>query len=230
MRIVALIPARGGSKGIPLKNIREFCGRPLVYWTLDAANQCPSIDEVYVSTDSRVIAECVNEYGSTKVQPIFRDPATATDEASTAAVMVDFSERIDYDLLVVIQATSPFLKAGDLMKGITKYFAGSYDSVISVVRQKRFIWEPSGWFVTPVGHPLLTRPRRQEWQGFLVENGAFIIRSRKNFIETKARLAGHVGMIEMDEDSYMEIDEEADWVMLEALMKWRLSYAEAAIK
>ena len=83
----ALIPVRGGSKSIPLKNVKEFCGKPLVYWTVKAANECKKIDKVYVSTDSKVIRETVKGFGFEKVEVIGRRGKNSTDTASTESVI-----------------------------------------------------------------------------------------------------------------------------------------------
>ena len=138
-RYVALIPVRGGSKSIPLKNIRPINGRPLVYWTLDAAIQCDKIEKVYLCTDSDEIRNCVAQYKQTcarseKLICIDRPESTATDTASTESVMMYFANRFsNYSHLVLIQATSPLLSAEDLSNGLASYEEGQYDSLLSVV-------------------------------------------------------------------------------------------------
>jgi len=229
--IVAMIPARGGSKGIPDKNIKMIAGKPLVYYAIEAANKSNLIDKVYVSTESEKIAKLCSMGANIHM----RDPKCATDEASTASVMRDFSDAIDYDYLVVIQCTSPLLTADDLNFGVTKCLSGRYDSLVSVVRQHRFVWREeicnacpvdykqfdtwSNREAMPVNHEVYYRPRRQDWEGMLVENGAFIIRERKSFLETDARLSGRVGLYEMSEDSYIEIDNYNDFIMVERLLE-----------
>ena len=94
---VAFIPVRGGSKSIPLKNIKPICGKPLVYWTVKAACECRYIDKVYVSTDSEVIRNAVQRFageisGADKIEVIGRSPETATDGASTESAMLEFAE------------------------------------------------------------------------------------------------------------------------------------------
>ena len=220
-KIVALIPARGGSKEIKGKNIKLFCGRPLIYWVLDAACMCDLIDEVYVSTDFNTIRKVTSNYWSPKLKIIDRSPESATDKATMASVMIDFAERVDFDHLVNIQATSPLLTNKDLTGGIEKYLSMNCDSLISTVVQKSFIWKERGGSVYPVGHDLLVRPRRQDWKGHLVQNGAFIIRERKALMESKAQVSGVVGAYEMPEETFMEIDSEADWVAMEGLMRWQ---------
>ena len=130
MSVVALVPARGGSKSIPGKNIRPLCGRPLLYWVLQAANAAPAIDVVYVATDHPEIAAAALSQGLEKVRVIERDPATATDTASTESVLLDFAQRVDFSHLALLQATSPMLQAAELQAGCELALSGRYDSVL----------------------------------------------------------------------------------------------------
>lgn len=221
-KIVAFIPVRGGSKSIPLKNIREMNGQPLVYWTIDAAVNCQYIDEVYVSTDSDQIHDIVSKYNKKnahKLTCIGRSKETATDTATTESAMLEFANHYDFDSIVLIQATSPLLEAEDLERAIKKYNQENYDSLLSLVRQKRFIWEENEQEVKPKNYDVFNRPRRQDFEGFLIENGAFYITKRNLLLETGSRISGNIGYYEMNEDSYFEIDELNDWLIVEQLMK-----------
>lgn len=220
---VAFIPVRGGSKSIPLKNIKPINGRPLVYWVIDAAVGCAGIDKVYVSTDSPVIEKAVEDYkkangGSEKLFCIGRAVHTATDTASTESAMLDFAGRYDFEHIILIQATSPLLTSGHLEEAIKAYHAGGNDSLLSVVRQKRFVWEAAPEGARPLNYDYLNRPRRQEFDGFLVENGAFYITRKEFLLESGCRLSGKVGVYEMEEETYFEIDEPSDWMIIENLM------------
>ena len=170
MQNVAFIPVRGGSKSIPLKNIKEMCGKPLVYWTVKAACDCKNIDTVYVSTDSVVIKETVEKFGFEKVRVVERSECTATDTASTESVMLEFAAKYDFENIVLIQATSPLLTGEDLTRGFQVYGEKNTDSVLSVVRQKRFHWEINeDGFANATNYDVFNRPRRQEFIGYLVE-------------------------------------------------------------
>lgn len=218
----AFIPVRGGSKSIPLKNIREIAGKPLVYWTAKAANDCNIIDKVYVSTDSDVIRKTVEGFALEKVAVIGRSDETATDMASTESVMLEFANNYEFDTIFLIQATSPLLTSTDLLGGYQLYNEEDTDSVLSVVRQKRFCWKmgDSG-LAEPVNYDIYCRPRRQEFSGYLVENGAFYITGRKRLLETRNRISGRIRAYEMDESTYFEIDEPDDWEIIEAQLKSR---------
>lgn len=218
MSNVAFIPVRGESKSIPLKNIKPMCGKPLVYWVVKAACECKDIDIVYVSTDSDIIKNVVEKFDFSKVTVIDRSANTATNQASTESAMLEFAEKYGFDNIVLIQATSPLLTSSDLHKGFHVYEQDRTDSVLSVVRQKRFIWEKSEDGVRPINYDVFNRPRRQEFDGFLVENGAFYITSREALLRTGNRVSGHIQAVEMSEDTYYEIDEPSDWIIVEHLL------------
>ncbi len=221
--IVAFIPVRGGSKSIPLKNIKGIAGQPLVYWTTVAANDCQEIDAVYVATDSEAIKETVEGFKLPKVRVIPRSDESASDTASTESAMLEFAAGYDFEDIVLVQATSPLLTADDLSRGIALYREEDTDSVLSVVRQKRFVWKNEGGFARPQNYDFNARPRRQEFDGFLVENGAFYITSKKSLLSTECRLNGNVKACEMCEESYFEIDEPSDFLIIEDILRNRES-------
>jgi N-acylneuraminate cytidylyltransferase len=225
MRNVAFIPVRGGSKSIPLKNIKELCGKPLVYWTVKAANDCAYIDRVYVSTDSPAIAETVEGFSLKKVEVIGRSGHTATDTASTESAMLEFAVNYEFDNIALIQATSPMLTSRDLNKGFEIFSEDGTDSVLSAVRQKRFNWTVNeDGYAKPLNYDIYHRPRRQDFAGYLVENGAFYITSRERLIDTENRMSGNIKIAEMSEETFYEIDEQSDWNIVEHLMKLKSNY------
>ena len=226
---VAFIPVRGGSKSIPLKNIKPMCGKPLVYWTVAAACGCKNIDKVYVATDSEKIRETLQNVKDTdtdgrldKMEIIGRSQESASDTASTEFAMLEFAREHLFDHIVLIQATSPLLTAEDLDRGFALYEQKETDSVLSVVRQKRFNWkvEKDG-SAQPTNYDYFNRPRRQEFEGYCVENGAFYITSRERLLATENRISGNVKAVEMSEDTFFEIDEPSDWDMIQQLLERR---------
>jgi N-acylneuraminate cytidylyltransferase len=219
-KIVALVPARGGSKSIPAKNIKDFAGKPLVYWALRATQLTETIDRVYVPTDCPRIKKVVESFNLSKVEVINRSPATATDSATTESVMLEFAEKVSFQTLVLFQATSPLVTNIDLAKAIEQYRTGRCDSMLSVVRQKRFLWdhnEKNGAF--PLNYDYEARPRRQDFDGYLVENGAFYITTREGLLQTQNRLNGKIGLYEMPSYTYHELDDYEDWLIMECLSK-----------
>lgn len=217
---VAFIPVRGGSKSIPLKNIKPLCGRPLVYWTAIAACECQRIDRVYIATDSEQIRETVEGFGLEKVVVVDRGAETASDTASTESAMLEFAEKHDFDNIVLIQATSPLLTAEELNKGFKIFDKPDCDSVFSAVRRYQFLWMsmPDGT-ANPYNYDIYHRPRRQEYDGYLVENGAFYITSKERLLSTKNRISGNIRALEMRDISLYEIDEPGDWVIIEGIMR-----------
>lgn len=216
-KTVALIPVRGGSKSIPLKNIKTFNGRPLVYWVLFAANNSKYIDEVFVSTDSIEIKRIVEEFGFPKTIVLKRKKSLAKDTTSTELVMLDFAKEYKFDNIVLLQATSPMTTTFHIDEAIKKYFDDNPDSLLSVVRTHRFIWEQIGTFITPVNYDYKNRFRRQDWDGQLVENGAIYITKKKMLIQSNSRISGDIIYYMMPDFTYFEIDELTDWNILEGL-------------
>jgi len=234
---VVFIPVRGGSKSIPLKNIKPICGKPLVYWTVKAACECKYVDEVYVATDSESIKETVLNFKDSegnaafdKIRVIGRSAESASDTASTEFAMLEFANQYEFDNFVLVQATSPLLTAADLDRGFEAFNEEGVDSVLSVVPQKRFNWglDKDGYAV-PSNYDFNHRPRRQEFDGYMVENGAFYISTKEAFLATQCRLNGRIKAVEMSEDSFFEIDEPSDWIIIEALMKKNGLAAETSL-
>jgi YrbI family 3-deoxy-D-manno-octulosonate 8-phosphate phosphatase len=222
MKTVALIPVRGGSKSIPGKNIKSLGGRPLLHWTLEAAVGCPAIDAVYVSSDSPAIRESAIQFGHSKVFALDRAPETATDTASTESVMLDFAAERDFERIVLIQATSPLTTSDDLSGAIKHLDSTGADSLLTVTHEHRFLWGDQGdGTAIAKNYDPVKRPRRQDWSGELVENGAFYVCSREGLLRTHSRLHGKVAYWTMSGKTAVEIDTPEDWEILEALMQRR---------
>lgn len=218
-KYVAFIPARGGSKSIPLKNIKLIAGKPLIHWAIEAALGCSKIDKVYLSSDSNEIRAIAEQLSDPRLEVIDRDPSTATDTATTESAMLDFAKYHTFDNIILIEATSPLLTSRQLTEAIDKYEHTNAGSLISVVNQKRFIWKQhSSRLVTPINYNPLHRPRRQDFEGFFVENGAIYITSRRSLKQTKCRLSNDTTCYEMPESTYIEIDEPTDWIIVERLL------------
>ncbi|MGL5904573.1 MAG: cytidylyltransferase domain-containing protein [Cetobacterium sp.] len=219
MKKVAIIPLRAGSKGIPGKNRKKLLGRPMFSWSLGEAIES-NLDEVYVYTDDQKIIEFVNEEYKwcPKVKILERSEDSATDTASTEFAMQEFSTRIgeEYDVLCLLQATSPLIKRENINECLDKIEKEGYDSALSVVRTKRFIWSETG---ESLNYDYKNRPRRQDFDGMLMENGAVYGTTKAQFLESGIRIGGKVAIVEMAEDSLIEIDEKEDWIIVEKLIE-----------
>lgn len=216
---IAFIPVRGGSKSIPLKNIKLFCGKPLVYWNVAALQESQSVDKIVVATDSPAIKETVVSFGFGKVELYDRNAENACDTASTESVMLEYIEAAnlpDSDIFMLVQATSPLTETKHFEEGLRLYNSGKYDSVLTCVRSYRFFWNDDG---SPKNYDYMDRPRRQNFDGMFMENGAFYINTVANIKKTGNRLCGKIGIYEMPEYTAAEIDEPDDWIVLENLMR-----------
>lgn len=219
MTAVAFVPVRGGSRAIPGKNLRAFCGRPLLYWCVRAAQEARNVDRVVVATDCDEIARAAAGFGFSKLAIYRRSTASASDTAGTEAVMLEYLDRNPLaadDVFVLLQATSPFTRAADLDRALAQYAAGGADSMLSCVRQRRFYWDDAGM---PVNYDPASRPRRQDFAGCWMENGAFYINRAGQVIDRQNRLGGTVQTFEMPGYTGLELDEEDDWLVGEALMR-----------
>jgi len=227
---IAFVPARCGSKAIRFKNIKEFCGKPLIYWNLLALQNADSIDEVYVATDCDDIGNIVESFLFSKVKVYIRDKKNAQDESSTEDVMIEFLDKNNFvssDLFVLVQATSPTTQSYDFDIAIKELQDSKKDSLLSVVREKRFFWNKNG---TPINYDYKNRPRRQDFDGYLLENGAFYINSIFNILRDKNRLSGKIGFYEMRDYSSIEIDEKSDWIIAEEYMRENVLHKHVKLK
>ncbi|WP_027880038.1 acylneuraminate cytidylyltransferase [Mesoflavibacter zeaxanthinifaciens] len=217
MKSIGFIPLRQGSKGIPGKNKRKMVGRPLFTWVLGAALHS-DLDTVYVYTDDEWIINFIEkEYHYTsKIKVLKRSATSATDTASTELAMLEFAASIDYsfDVFCLLQATSPFTTAKAINDSLSLLKVG-YDSTVSVVNTHRFTWNSDG---TPQNYDYTNRPRRQDFEGLLVENGAVYTCTKAVLQNKQNRLGDKVGVVHMPEESLHEIDSENDWLVVEQLL------------
>ena len=219
MRTIAFIPVRGGSKSIPLKNIKPFCGKPLVCWNIEALELCPHVDEIIVATDSDEIEQVVASRSYCKTRVYRRSAENACDTASTESVMLEYIRYANLasdTIFMLVQATSPLTQTIHFTEALQLYATGKYDSMLTCVRNKRFFWNADG---TSMNYDYRHRPRRQEFDGLLMENGAYYINTVANILASTNRLSGKIGIYEMPDYTSFEIDEPDDWAIMENLMR-----------
>ena len=215
MSIIAFIPARGGSKSILQKNIKVFCGKPLIFWNLQEL-QNSDVDEIIVATDSNEIKSIVNSFNFSKVKVYNRSKENAQDVSSTESVMleyIDSSNISNEDIFMLVQATSPFTQSIHFNEGLELF--KQHDTILTCCESKRFSWRNG----KALNYDIYNRPRRQDHKGTLIENGAFYISSVADIKSTKNRISADIGIYEMPEYTYIEIDEPEDWIVAESLMK-----------
>ena len=216
---IAFIPVRGGSKGIPGKNIKSFMGKPLIYWVMTELQNTQSIDKIILATDSDDIKRVALSFSLSKVEIFDRKDDNAQDHSSTESVMIEYISSKDLqkdDCLMLVQATSPLTTKDHFSEALELFETKQYDSVLSCARVKRFFWNKDG---KPENYDYKSRPRRQDFKGALLENGALYINTVGNIIENLNRLSGKIGIYEMPEYTAVEIDEEEDWIVAESIMR-----------
>ena len=222
MRWVALLPLRGGSKSIPGKNLRIIAGRPLYAWSAQAALDSGCFDTIYLASDAAEIRADARARFGTRVEVIERNPDNATDTASSEAVMLELSAQVECDVLALIQATSPLTRAEDFRAARARFEDEQLDSLLTGVELKRFFWRHDG---QALNYNPAQRPRRQDFAGTVMENGAFYFTRSRLLLETGVRLGGRIGVHVMHQECAAELDEPSDWPIVEALLKRRLGAA-----
>ena len=213
MKINAIVPARIGSKRIPKKNIRQMNGAPLIHYVLRELLLCDQIDKTYVSTDSEEVESACKIYGT---PIIYRPKELCTDTASSESALLHFVNQVPTDILVFVQATSPFIERKDIQCGLDMILTGGYDSVLSVVEDKHFYWNKSA---TPKNYDPKNRPRTQEIVPIFRETGSFYITKVPNLLESGCRISGKIGMVTCGAISSIDIDTEEDWDIAETISR-----------
>lgn len=219
MKIIAFIPVRGGSKSIPLKNIKLFCGKPLVYWNIIALENSEFISQIIIATDSIEIKDCIYKGNFKKVKIFNRSLENAKDNSSTESVILEYlslSDHNDDDLFILCQATSPYTETRHINQAVNKLLESKKDSLLSCSIEKKFYWDINGM---PLNYNPLKRPRRQDFDGTYVENGAFYISYIRNIKQSRCRISDKIDIYVLPNYFLYEIDEPEDWVIAEVLMK-----------
>ena len=219
--LTAFIPARGGSKGVPNKNIKEFAGKPLIVHSIEYALNCSQIDEVVVSTDDDKIAKIARKAGARIVN---RPPELSTDSAVTESAIHHFVNKFNKkpDILVLLQPTSPYRPKGSLENAITHFTENGFDSLLSIIPTHRFFWRVKDDQTTFAEYDYLNRPHRQDLKREdirYMENGSLYIFTRRHFDKTGNRLGGKIGYVEWLEEYSIEIDTPLDFNMVEIIFK-----------
>lgn len=215
MKVVSLIPARKGSKGIPNKNLIDLCGKPLIYYALKASS-LSLVDETWVSSDSDEILNISENLGAKTLK---RPLELSDDNASSESALLHFAKNVDFDILVFIQCTSPLIEFNDINKGIKKM--KTFDSVVSVSETNQMFWDTNG----PL-YDLNKRTRRQDGIKRYLETGSFFITSKENLLKSNNRLSGNIGFVEIPKSRSFDIDCYEDLKIVEKLMNKKVNTNE----
>ena len=220
MTTIAIIPARGGSKGVPRKNVRLLAGKPLIAHSIEDAQESSLVDHVYVSTDDPEIATISVEYGAKIIE---RPAELANDTASSESALIHGlqaleQQNINPDLLVFLQCTSPIRTGVEIDQAIAKLKNEQADSLLSVSPSHRFLWEEVNGVAHSINYDYRRRPRRQDMNPQYVENGSIYVFKPWVLKENKNRLGGQISLYIMSEMAAVEIDSEDDFQMIDFLM------------
>jgi CMP-N-acetylneuraminic acid synthetase len=213
---LAVIPARGGSKGIPQKNIRLLCGKPLIAWSIESALAVPTIHRVVVSTDNAEIADVATSWGA---EILWRPAELATDEATTISVMTHVATEVPKaDIFMVLQPTSPLRPLGFIDECIRVFEGGDFDNLAT------------GYYCKYREYGTHNNHRRQDYRGFFYDDGSVYL-LRRPLVERGQWFGDHMARHESPRHLNYEIDDEVDMVILDALMKaYQLPAIEDGLK
>ena len=226
MKLPCIIPARSGSKGIPGKNIAPLCGKPLIVWSIEAALEAETVGRVFVSTDSRAIADVARRAGAETVD---RPAELASDTASSESVLLHalghLREREAYEpeLFVFMQCTSPLTLPEDIDEAVRTAEETGADCVLAVApSKKKFLWRETGdGRVEAINHDPSFRTRRQDVEPDLVETGALYVLQTAGFLKHKSRFFGKIVPYILPPERACDIDAPHDLVVAEALLRER---------
>jgi len=230
MKKIAIITARGGSKRIPRKNIKDFLGKPIIAYSIEAALRSNLFDEVMVSTEDEEIAEVAKKYGARV--PFLRSNKNADDYASTVDVLIEVLEaykkqKFTYDYGCCIYPTAPFVNAEILANSLKVLLANGFDSVFPVVAFgnpiQRALAKDAHGKVSMI-HPEHRNTRSQDLEKTYFDAGQFYWFSTKKLIHQKSLWTGNTGVIELNENQAQDIDNPIDWKLAE--LKFKLQFEE----
>ncbi len=218
MEILAVIPARGGSKGIPRKNIRLMNNKPLIAYSIENAKKCNAITDIVVTTDDEEISNISKFYGAEIIEraaELSGDTVTLDPVIYDATVRMEEKNNKKYDIVITLQATSPLLKSETLNKAIEVFCNSKYDTFISATNQPHLSWgkNENGFY------PLYEkRLNRQQLPANYLEAGAFLI-TRRKFVKENSRMGQTISVYEIPEGEATDIDTISDWVVCESMLK-----------
>jgi N-acylneuraminate cytidylyltransferase len=221
--VVAIIPARGGSKGIPRKNLVEICGKPLIAWSILQASHARNITSVWVTSEDDEILAVAESYGA---RPIRRPAEISGDQATSESAWrhaIDAIEALGLaiDLVVAMQATSPLREPADLDGGLQLLSEQHFDSILSVTEiEDFFIWRNDvSYGAQSLNYDYRNRMRRQQIEKRYLENGSFYIFRPDQLRQYDNRLGGRIGLFVMGRHKMFQIDNPDDIEFCTVMMR-----------
>lgn len=220
--IVAIIPARQGSKGIPKKNISIVGGKPLLAWTLEQCRATPSLQGIYVSTDGKDIAAVAGRCGAEIIErppEISGDAAGSEDALLHALDVIEQRRQKPVDLVVFLQATAPLRYSWDIEKAIELLRADRADSLLScTIPAHVCLWQKEGGHLTSMTYDYLNRKPRQMEKKHYLENGSIYVMTSRQLRQSRNRLGGKIVVYLMQDWQSYQIDEPQDIKIVELFL------------
>jgi len=223
MSVTAILLARGGSKGIPRKSLIDFCGKPLIVWSIEQCLAARGIDSVWVSSDDDEILAVAEQYGA---RPLRRPEALANDQATSEVGWLHAIDTIEVahgkiEVVVAPQATSPLREATDIERGLAVFAEGNYDSLFSCgVAEDLYFWQrDAAGQLNSINYDWRNRKRRQDHAPQYIENGSFYLFQPAVLRRFNNRFGERIGMVEMDFWKTFEIDSLEGLRLCAALMQ-----------
>ena len=219
---LCVIPARGGSKGVPRKNVRDVAGKPLIVWTIEQALAVGALD-VLVSTDDEEIADVARAAGARVpwLRPAhLAEDATATEPVVRHAINEVTAERGRPEAVMLLQATSPVRHEGTLARALAQFASSGVDALVGVVEQAPFIWQAGD--PPTAAYDVSARPRRQDLTEHTTryrETGSIYVTRTDVYEQHNNRLGGRIGLFVMEADEGMDIDTELDLQVVSGLLR-----------
>ena len=222
MKILSIIPARGGSKGIPLKNLVKLNKKPLLYYTLKASLNSKLIDRTIVSTDHKKISDYAQKlHAEVITRPMNISTDKSTTESSIKHCLNHLKSKENYtpDVIVLLQNTSPLRTVRHIDGAIRFFLKNNFDSVLSGYKSHNFLWKIKKNKLLPVNYNPYARPMRQTFNNQYAENGAIYITKFSSFCKSQCRISGKIGLYEMPEDISIDIDTHEDLKLAEKILR-----------
>tara|TARA_B100001179_G_scaffold9831_1_gene6433 strand:- start:2460 stop:3152 length:693 start_codon:yes stop_codon:yes gene_type:complete len=222
MKILSIIPARGDSKGIPLKNLVQLNKKPLLYYTVKASLNSKLIDRTIVSTDHPKISAYAQKL---QAEVIARPKKLSGDHTSIESVVLHIleyllkKERYVPDTIIFLQNTSPLRTSTHIDEAIKLFQKKKFDSLLSGYNSHKFFWKKNNLLVKPMNYSPQKRPNRQDFTNQFIENGSIYIIKHDIFKKIKSRLSGKIGLYKMPEILSIEIDTRDDLLLASYILK-----------
>jgi CMP-N,N'-diacetyllegionaminic acid synthase len=221
MNVVGLIPARGGSKGIPRKNVKMLAGKPLIAHTIEQSLAAVEISRTVVTSEDDEILEVARRWGAETLRRPFEH---ATDSAGVDPMLIWCIQALEargpkVDVLVLLYPTAPLRRVDDIDQTVRRVVADGCDSALTLCEDSSYLWRVDGAIASPVNYdPRRRKPRQLEGWNQWVENKAVYAMRRDLIMETGCRLGGKIGWVEMPAQNSVDLDTPDDWKLAEALM------------